>query len=800
MRVSFNWLKEFVDVPVSAEELAERLTLVGLTVETVEEPGRDISRVVTGRVTEIKPHPNADRLVVCMVDTGGGEEITVVTGADNMRVGDIVPVALEGARLAGGMVIKRAKLRGVSSNGMMCAADELGVGEDHEGIMILDPDLPIGVDVKPILGLDDTILELDLTPNRGDALSILGVARDVAAIFGTGLKYMPPAPSTTAEPPADVRIEIEDPALCRRYVARVIKDIKVGPSPAWMQQRLHAAGVRPISNIVDVTNYVMMELGQPMHAFDFDHVRDNRVIVRRARAGEKIVTLDGAERALTPDMLLITDPEVPIGIAGVMGGLDSEITPETRTVLLESAFFDPVSVRRTSRALGLRSEASLRFEKGVDLEGCLRAADRAAELIEQIGAGRAVPGAVDNYPAPYTPRKIMVRPERVNRILGVDVPREEVVRILDRLEFNPREADGELVVSVPSHRNDVFREVDLVEEVARMFGYDRIENTLPFGDATPGFRTDEQLLLKWIRELLTACGLTEVVTYSFISRGLFDRMRIPTDSPLRDTLALQNPLSEEQAVMRTLLFPGLVEVLARNYHRRNVNAALFEMATVFRRQEGEALPDERQILAMALMGSAPGGWNLKPRPYDFFHLKGIIETLARKLGLPELRFSADNPHPSFHPGRSATVTVGDTLLGKVGELHPDVLENFELPGAVVCELELDRLVRLDRTITKRYEGLPRYPSVERDLALIIDDQVPVRDVIELIRKSGGRLLKEINLFDVYAGRQIEEGYRSLAFALRFQADDRTLTDEEVNKCLARVVDRVTENTGARLRQ
>lgn len=799
MRVSLQWLKEFVKLPVGARELAEELTRVGLTVETVDEPGRDIAGVLTGRVTAIKPHPNADRLVICMVDAGQGGEITVVTGADNMRVGDVVPVALEGAKLAGGLVIRRAKLRGVDSNGMMCSADELGVGEDHEGIMILDPNLPIGVDAKPFLGLDDIILELDLTPNRGDALSILGVARDAAAIFKTGLKYTPPESSPAAEAPAGVRIDIENPELCRRYVGRLIEDVKIGPSPLWMQQRLYAAGVRPISNIVDVTNYVMMELGQPMHAFDFDRLHGGHVIVRSARPGEKIVTLDGAERHLTPEMLLITDPKGPVAVAGVMGGFDSEVTAGTGRVLLEAAFFNPVSVRRTSRRLGLRSEASLRFEKGVDLEGCLRAADRAAQLIEEIGAGRAVPGAADAYPSPYKPRTIMVRPERVNRILGIQVPREEVAGILERLEFNPREADGEFVVSVPSYRHDVFREVDLVEEVVRMYGYDRVEHTLPYGATTPGLRSEEQLLLKWLKDLLTACGLTEVVTYSFVSRGLFERMRIPADSPMRDVLALQNPLSEEQAVMRTLLFPGLVELLARNYHRRNLDAAFFELAAVFRKRENGALPEERQMLAMALTGGAPAGWNLAPMPYDFFYVKGILEMLAAKLGLPEPEFRPAD-HPSFHPGRSAVVAVGDTVLGTMGELHPDVLESYELPAGVACELDMDRLIRLDRTIAKQYAGLPRFPSVERDLALIIEDRVPVREVVTLIRRAGGRLLKEVRLFDVYTGRQIEEGCRSLAFALRFQADDRTLTDDEVNKYLTRVLDRVAAETGAKLRQ
>ncbi len=800
MRVSLNWLKEFVDVPVSASELADRLTLVGVAVEAVEEPGREIEGVTTGRVLEIERHPNADRLVICQVDVGRGEPVTIVTGAHNMQVNDIVPVALEGSKLTGGLVIKRAKFRGVSSNGMLCAADELGIGEDHEGILILPPDLPVGVDVKPLLGLDDSILELDLTPNRGDCLSILGVAREVAVIFNTELK-----PVSGVEPAESmiegVRIDIEDEELCRRYVARMLKDVKIEPSPAWMQQRLTTLGVRPISNIVDVTNYVMLELGQPMHAFDFDRVTGGHVVVRRARPGERMVTLDGAERRLTPEMLLIADPAVAIGIAGVMGGLDSEVTAETRTVLLESACFNPISIRRTARDLGLRSEASLRFEKGVDLEGCLWAANRAVELLEQMGAGKAVSGAVDNYPAPYVPRTILVRPERVNQILGVSVPREEVVRILEKLEFAPREADDGLLISVPSHRPDVQREIDLVEEVARIYGYDRIEDTLPFGATTPGIRTPEQLLLNQVRELLAACGLTEVVTYSFVSPGVFDRLGIPADHALRDTLALQNPLSEDQSVMRTLLFPGLLETFARNYHRRNVDTALFEVATVFWRCADDPLPEERMVLAIAMMGGTPGGWNLAKRPLDFFQLKGVLETVAQKIGLPPFEFVPGGEHPSFHPGRSAWVRLGDTVLGVMGELHPDVLEAYELPpGSVACELDFDQIIRLDRETVKRYEGLPRYPSVERDLAFVIETAVPALEVVALIRKGGGPLLQEITLFDVYQGKQVEEGYRSLAFALRFQAPDRTLTDEEVNGYLDEIVRLLTEHIGARLRK
>jgi phenylalanyl-tRNA synthetase beta chain len=799
VRVSVNWLKEFVDIPVTTAELADRLTLAGVAVDRIDKPSAGVSGVVTGKVAEVQPHPNADRLLIALVDIGG-ETLQIVTGAANFKVGDVVPVAPLGAVLAGDLTIRRAKFRGVESRGMMCAADELGIGDDHEGILILPPDTPVGVDAGPVLGLDDEILELDLTPNRGDCLSVFGVAREAATLLATPLKRRKPAfPELDLQAAHMARVDIEDPHLCGRYVARVLVDVRVGPSPLWMQTRLFTAGLRPISNIVDVTNYVMLERGQPQHAFDYDAVHNAHVIVRRARAGETLATLDGNERSLAPDMLLITDPRTVIGIAGVMGGLDSEVTADTKRVLLESAYFNPVSIRRTSRALGLRSEAATRFEKGVDPEGCLTAADRALELMQAIGAGRAAAGAVDVYPEPYAPRTIIVRPERVEEILGLAVPAKTTRDILERLEFAPRISEGKFLVRVPSHRTDISREIDLIEELARIHGYQQIPASLPFGETVPGVRTGAQVLESRLKQLLVACGLTEVVTYTFTNRKVFDRLRLPGNSEFCRTVRLRNPLNEEQTEMRTLLYPSLLDVLARNYQRRNTDAALFETGRVYRPRDNAPLPEESLRLAAALMGRTPAGWRKRHEPLDFFFLKGVLESLAREIGLGPLVFTAEQNEPSFHPGRTARLRAGEADLGIVGELHPEVLEAYDLPpGVVVAEIDLDLVLAMDKK-TPIFVPLPRFPGVERDLAVVIGKDIPALEVTALIRRAGGELLRELHLFDVYEGRQIREGFRNLGFSLLFRADDRTLTDEEVGPHLNEII-RVLEDTyGAQLR-
>jgi len=805
MKVSLKWLKEYVDITVPPQELADRLTLAGLAVEGIEAPGEGIEKVYTGKILSIEPHPNADRLSVCRVTVGGGDDLQIVTGATNVGVGHVVPVAVEGARLAGGLVIKKSKLRGVESRGMLCSGQELGLDtsvmppDQAHGIMLLDPGMPLGVDIKEAIGLDDVIFDLELTPNRGDCMSMVGVAREVAVLLGQKLR-LPETGVLETGPGIEglAGVEIESPDLCGRYVARLFRNIKIGPSPVWMQERLRASGIRPISNIVDITNYVMLELGQPLHAFDFDTLKHGRIIVRQARPGETIVSLDGNERKLSQEMLVITDPSGPVAVAGVMGGLATEVTDQTGTVLLESAYFNPVSIRRTSRALGLRSESSSRFEKGIDITGCRRAADRAARLLAEMGAGEAAPGAVDNYPGRTAPRTVVLRPERVDYVLGLAVPPQEAVNILTGLEFQVKDSGKELLVTVPGHRVDVSLEEDLIEEVARIYGYNKIPYSLPYGPSTQGARTPEQELKARVKDVLSALGLYEVVTYSFTGPAYLDRAGVPQDSPLRKVIRVQNPLSEEQSEMRTMLLPGLLEALSRNASRRVTDLAVFELGKVFLPSR-ESLPEERPVLAAAAMGVAPAGWNRPGQPYDFYYFKGMLETLFDRIGLSGYSLERESRSGLFHPGKSARVVSGERIIGVVGELHPEALENYDLPkSAVGMEIDFGVLAELAGK-PRRYRSLPKFPGIDRDLAVVVRQEIAARDIIRVIRKYGGQYLQEVGLFDVYRGKQVKEGHQSLAFSLKFRADDRTLTDQEINAPVSAVSEALTKEFAAELR-
>ena len=808
MRVSYNWLREFVDLEgISPYELADRLTMVGLAAEGIEEPGKGIEKVYTGKILQIEAHPNADKLVICRVVTVDGEEVQIVTGATNVAEGQVVPVAVVGAKLAGGLVIKKAKLRGIESRGMLCSGQELGLdpstmpADQAHGIMILAEDTPLGVDVKPLIGLDDVVLELELTPNRGDCLSILGVAREVAAILGKPLKLPSTEPLDTV-PAGDepVRVDIEEPELCRRYVARLLKNVQAGPSPTWMQHRLRAVGVRPISNVVDVTNYVLMELGQPLHAFDYHKLRDGRIIVRRAWDNEIIVSLDDVERELNAEMLVITDPSGPVAVAGVMGGLDSEVTEATSAVLLESAYFNPVSIRRTARDLALHSESSSRFEHGIDITGCRRAVDRAARLLTEMGAAEVVNLVVDNYAAPVVEKTILLRPDRVRHVLDVDLTPAEITGLLASLQFEVREDANGLMVTVPGHRPDVTIEEDLIEEVARLHGYSRIPDTLPTGAMTSGSLPGTQLLARQVRSFLSRGGFYEVVTYSFHSHRVFDRSGVPDDHPLRQTVDLQNPLSEEQSVMRTRLYPGLLDVLQRNSNRRNRDAAIFEMGRVFFPAAGKPLPEEVTVLAAAVTGRTPGGWNSRSVDMDFYFLKGALGVLLADVGVREVTFRPAADGPGFHPGRTAEVYSGEQKLGLIGELHPDVQEAYDLKQRVtVFELNFDRLAEA-AGIPMVYRPLPKFPGVERDLALLARTDVPASNLLEVIYREGGAILRDVRVFDVYQGEQVAEGHRSIAFSLQFQADDRTLTDVDVSEKVTHITAVLEQELGATLRE
>jgi phenylalanyl-tRNA synthetase beta chain len=723
---------------VGPEELAEKLTLTGLSVAGIHYLGKEIEKVVTGKIQKINAHPKADKLVVCLVDTGQETLGQIVTGAPNVKEGQVVSVALEGARLAGGMVIKPAKFRGVVSQGMLCSGSELGLTMDIipadqvHGILVFPPDTPSGQNVKTLLGLDDVILELEVTPNRGDCLSMLGVAREVAAMFKHSLRIqipeVNPQPNEIKE---YVQVEIEDVALCSRYVARLFKQVKVAPSPLWLQNRLRAGGIRPINNIVDLTNYVMLELGQPLHAFDYDRLKEGKIVVRKAREGEELVSLDGVTRTLNPDRLVIADAKEPVALAGVMGGHNTEVTPKTTTVLLESACFHPQTIRRTSQVLNLRSESSNRFEKGVDVEGCTLAAHRTAQLLQDIQAGEVVDGIIDQYPKPFTPRTILLKTDRVNFLLGVKIPTEEEEEILSRLNFQvqrqPNETSGQapyLIVKVPSYRPDIEREIDLVEEIARLYGYNQIPVSLPFGAATKGKRVDGQEISAKIKEVLISCGLNEVVTFSFINPAVFDRFGLPPESPYRNTIKLQNPLRIDTAALRTTLLPGLVEVIQRNFNRRVTNGAIFEIGRVFYPDSIDgagfqsALPEERMMLSAAGTGQTLNSWHQPAIAIDFYYFKGVLETLLTALGLAKISFEATGKEPGFHPGRTAQVMVNGNQVGLIGELHPDVLENYDLPVPVVTfSVDLTRLTSLPGK-SKTYTPLPHFPGVNRDIAVV----------------------------------------------------------------------------------
>lgn len=806
MRVSYKWLKEYVPIDVPPQELAERLTLAGVAVEAIHELGKDISNVYTGKILKIDKHPNADKLVVCRVTTGGDEELQIVTGATNVREGHVIPVAVVGARLTGGLTIKKSKLRGIESRGMLCSGQELGLDPDTmpedqaHGIMILPADTPLGVDVKSLIGLDDVILELELTPNRGDCMSMVGVAREVSAIFNKPLIM----PETEVNPTADaagdsVKVDIDDPVLCRRYVARLLKNVIIKASPAWMQERLRAAGVRPINNVVDVTNYVMMELGQPLHAFDYSKLKESHIIVRRAADRETMLTLDKSKRELSSDMLVITDPDGPVAVAGVMGGYESEVTSETQSILLESAYFDPVSIRRTSRDLGLRSESSARFEKGIDLTDCRRAADRAARLLADMGAAEVADLVVDNYPRPWVEKTILLRPQRVYHILDLQIPQPEIAELLTRLQFQVKEDEKGLLVTIPGFRPDISLEVDLIEEVARLYGVNRVPNTLPVGAMTPGARNYSQELSLNIRNFLSGGGFSEVVTYTFVNPRVFDLLDLEPDSMLRKTVALQNPMSEDQSVMRTLLYPGLLDVLQRNAKRQVKDAAVFELGRVYHPRENETLPLEVATLAAAVTGSTPGGWNSSPVAMDFYYLKGVLEALLGQVGVKDVAYVPVANAPGLHPGRTAAVICGETEIGIIGDLHPDVQEAYDLSRPVtIFEVDFDQLAGVAGN-PRRYKSLPRFPGVERDLAVVVRNDIPAADITNIIYRAASALLQEVRLFDVYRGKQVEDGRQSLAFALKFQAADRTLTDDEVNKQIEKITGALEREFAAVLR-
>ena len=800
MKVSVNWLSDFVKIDLSPEELSDRLTMAGLEVEGCTPVGKEFDGILVGKILSLVPHPQAGKLSVCQVDVKT-QVVPIVCGAANIGVSDRVPVALPGFVLPNNTRIEKAEIRGELSFGMMCSESELGLGEDVSGIMILPESSRPGEAIASELQLEDWILDISITPNRGDCLSILGIAREVTAILGVPLRPVGTKVREGKTPIGELTsVQIKDEDLCARYAARVIREVTIAPSPLWIRRRLHTSGIRPISNVVDATNYVMMERGQPLHAFDFEKLKGRRIVVRRARKGETIVTLDGVKRGLSPEMLIIGDAEDAVAIAGVMGGSTSEVESETRNILLESAWFNPLSTRRTSKALGLQSEASYRFERRVDPEGTVRAIDRAAELILGSAGGEAAAGVFDAYPRPYLAPVLSVRTRRANRILGTRLSKRRMIAIMKGLEFSTVSEEGEKIqVAVPSFRGDLGREIDLIEEIARIHGFDAIPRALPQGVICPKGRSTFLSIEEGIRRLLCASGFFEVINFSFTRPEVFDRLRLTADHPLRRVVRLRNPLSEDASILRTLLLPSLLENLRWNENRSIRNIRIFEIARTFHSSASQVAPRERrEMTAVAVGQRTDPHWGEEKREVDFFFMKGIIEALGKVLGLEWELGPIDSSY--LDPGKAARIEANGHRLGWIGQIHPEVVEGFDVEGITfgfgLEDLELlSSLCRPER----QYSSLPRFPAVIRDVALLVPSSLPSLRVDELIRKTGGDLVDEIKLFDVYQGEKIPRGYRSLAFSIHYRAGDRTLTDEEVNGIHSDLLEILKKDLGAEIR-
>ena len=794
MKLNRKWInEEFVDLSsVSDKEFVEKLTIFGQKVETYEPMDKEIKNVVVGKVVSIVRHENSDHMWICQVDVGQDEPVQIVTGAQNVHQGDLVPAALHNSWLPGGIHITKGKLRGEKSNGMLCSLKELGLtlGDFpyaiEDGIWIIHEDCQPGDDINKVIGNDDTVVDFEITNNRPDCYSIIGLAREAAAAFGKPMRHHEPvvkgSDAGSMYDKLDVEVEAEN--LCNRYTARMVANVKIGPSPKWMRQRLRANGVRPINNIVDITNYVMLEYGQPMHAFDYRYVGSGKIVVRESREGETLTTLDGNVRNLKPGMLVIADEEKPIGLAGIMGGENSEILPDTTTVVFESANFDGTSIRQTALALGMRTESSGKFEKNLDPMMTVPAVQRACELVELLSCGDVMDGMVDilNYvPAPKT---LELEPEKINALLGTNIPREDMVKYLNLLEI-PVEGN---TIHVPSWRPDLNLMADIAEEVGRSYGYNEIPITA-FKNATQGGYSPEMLLEAKAGAACRAVGFSEIITYSFVSPSIFDQIRLGADSPLRNTLKIQNPLGEDTSVMRTTALPSMLDILARNFANHNKAAKLYELAKVYLPVEGQVLPQEPKYLMLGTYGAGE----------DFFSLKGELDAVLEALRLPAAQYTADTANPSYHPGRCARISIGGEDVGCMGQIHPLVAGNYGMDCEVYCaEIRFDKLLALQLP-EATYEPLPKYPAVTRDLAILCREEVTVGEAEAVITQAAGKLLRNIRLFDVYRGTGVPEGKKSLAFSLELRADDRTLTDTDSETVTKNVLEALENQLGAVLR-
>lgn len=812
MQVSIKWLKDYIDFTETAEELAEKLTRAGVPVENVIRADKGLEKVVTGRVDEIVRHPDSDHMFICTMNVGDDKPLTIVTGAQNVHQGDIVPVALVGADLPCGKKIAKSKLRGVASAGMLCSADEIKIDttglteEQLNGIYILPADLPVGRPIAEVLGLDDAVLEFELTANRADCFSVIGIVREIAALTGNQPKW--PEIKVTEDDAAKaadmIKIAVDDPDLCSRFSARVLKNVKIGPSPAWMRTRLEGAGIRSISNVVDVTNFVMVELGQPMHAYDYDEIAGQSLTARRANAGEELHTLDDSSRLAKGGELVIADAEKAAGLAGVMGGLETEITEKTTTVVLEAASFFGPSIRRTSRSIGLHSEASGRFERGIDVEHTIRALDRAAQLLQDMGACTVAQGVIDVYPVPKEQPVVPFTAEQINKRLGTDIPAEEILRILASLDIEVKDlGNGNYEAVSPTWRKDIALMEDISEEIARIYSYDNIRATLPKGGVMLARQSEEQNLVDKITATLVAQGMLETRSFSFQHPDMCDKLNVPADSILRTMIPIMNPLSDDYPNVRTCILTTLFETVLRNFARKNEDVRVFEIGPVFfpKALPVTELPDQKLKLAGVISGRRyPQNWTDSNEMVDFYDAKGIVESLLDAIGIRDCAVEAGE-HFCLHPGKTAVFKKGREVIATVGEVHPQVMENLGTKKKMYMFVLTDIKTLLKYTGKKtKFTQLPKYPAVERDLALTVADDVSAGLIARTITKQGGKYLQSVNLFDLYTGKQLGEGKKSLAFSLKFRAADRTLTDEEVDLAFNAIVESVAKNFGAELRK
>ncbi len=797
MLVPLSWLKRYVKIDLSLEEFVRRMIMSGTAVEGYEDLGAQVTNVVVGKILSIVPHPNSDHLNICQVDVGQEAPIQIVTGADNMSEGDCVPVALHDSHLPGGVHIKKGKLRGEVSNGMMCSGEELGVPADvypsntEHGLLILQGELTPGQDIRPVLGLDDAVIDFEILANRPDCLSVLGLAHEAAVAAGHPVEEPEKSYTAAGGDIGDlVSVQVEDTALCPRYCAAAVKNIKIEPSPLWMRQALHKAGVRPINNIVDITNFVMLEMGQPMHAFDLNSVRGRRIIVRRAQPDEQMMTLDGKDRKLTESMLVIADAEGATGLAGIMGGQESEITDNTQLVLFESACFDRANIRQSGRALGMRTEAQGRFERGVNVRLCREALERALHLVEELGAGEIVEGIIDLYPNQEPLPTVEAEIPYLHTLMGIQVPAQKMVEILDSLGIKTIQKGDSLLCQSPLWRQDIACGADIAEEVLRIYGYDHIPSTLIRGEAMAGHNSAHQKRDAALRRLLCGMGAYEALTYSFISPKWYDALNLSADDPLRLSAQLLNPLGEDYSVMRTTLIPSMLGTLATNLSRGNANAAFFEIGKRFlpKSLPLTELPEERPVLCLGLYGENA----------TFYTLKGMVEALFKAFGIQDAAWQRAQA-PYLHPGRGAEALFGKRSLGVLGEVHPDVAENFKIKSRVyVAEIDWDVLDAVATEVGQAKE-MPKFPAVQRDFAFVMKEEVPVGDVMRTMRRAAGALCEEVKLFDVYRGVPILPGEKSVALSIALRAADHTLTEEEIGKVSAKIVDAVSTNYGAQLR-